>query len=153
MPAYGTVEADEIAVLPDPVTWRVGRFSSEIALARLQMRGLETISTTRRNGQGPDSSLKRRWVFVWIHVCTVAASWTVTQSPNPSNRFLLCIKYTVSIIQNSPYKLSLVRFVLWVPLYALRVAYFERTQYHHFLSPRITLTHLGLRLYYYIGRV
>ena len=76
----GTVEADEIAVLPDPITWRVGRFSSEIALApRLQMRGLETVSTTRRNGRGPDSSLKRQWVFVWIHVHTVAALWTVTQ--------------------------------------------------------------------------
>ena len=80
MPAYGTVEADEIAVLPDPVTWRVGRFSSEIALApRLQMRGLETISTTRRNGRGPDGSLKRLWVFVWIHAYTVVALWTVTQ--------------------------------------------------------------------------
>ena len=79
MPAYGTVEADEIAALPYPVTWRVGRFSSEIALApRLQMRGLETVSTTRRNGRGPDSSLKRQWVFVWIHVHTVAALWTVT---------------------------------------------------------------------------
>ena len=78
---YGAVEADEIAVLPDPVTWRVGRFSSEIALApRLQMRSLETISTTRRNGRGPDSSLKRQWVFVWTHVYMVAALWTVTQA-------------------------------------------------------------------------
>ena len=79
MPACGTVEADEIAVLPDPVTWRVGRFLSEIALApRLQMGGLKTISMTRRNGRGPDSSLKRLWVFIWIHVYTVAALWIVT---------------------------------------------------------------------------
>ena len=42
------------------------------------MRGLETISTTRRNGRGPDSSLKRLWVFVWIRVYTVAALWIVT---------------------------------------------------------------------------
>ena len=76
-----TVEADEIAVLPDPITWRVGWFSSEIALVLwLQMGSLKTISTTRWNGQGPDSSLKRLWVFIWIHVYTVAALWTVTQS-------------------------------------------------------------------------
>ena len=69
-----------MTVLPDPITWRVGRFSSEITFApRLQMRGLETISTTRRNGRGPDSSPKRLWVFVWIHVYTVAALWAVTQ--------------------------------------------------------------------------
>ena len=29
-----------------------------------QMTGLETISVSRRNGRGPDSSLKRRWIFV-----------------------------------------------------------------------------------------
>ena len=53
------VEADKITALPDPVTWRVCQFSSEMALAsRLQMRGLETISMTRRNGQGPDSPLE-----------------------------------------------------------------------------------------------
>ena len=34
-----------------PVTWRAGRFSSEIASApRLQMCGLKTISTTQCNG-------------------------------------------------------------------------------------------------------
>ena len=66
-------------VLPDPVTWRASQLSSKKALApRLQMCGLETISTTRQNGRGPDSSLKRLWVFVWIHVYTVAALWTVT---------------------------------------------------------------------------
>ena len=45
------------------------------------MRGFETISTTRWNGRGPDSSLERLWVFVWIHVYTVAALWTVTHFP------------------------------------------------------------------------
>ena len=42
------------------------------------MGGLKTISMTRRNGRGPDSSLKRLWVSVWIHVYTVVALWIVT---------------------------------------------------------------------------
>ena len=68
-------EVDEITVLPIPVTWRVGRLSSEMVLApRLQMRGLETISTTRRNGRGPDSSLKRLSIFVWTRVYTLEPS-------------------------------------------------------------------------------
>ena len=68
----GTVEADEIAVITDPITWRVGRVLSEIALVLwLQMCGLETISTTQWNGQGPDSSLKWLWAFIWIDVYTV----------------------------------------------------------------------------------
>ena len=65
-----------ITVLPDPVTWRADRLSSKMALApRLQMRGLETLwlSTTRRNGRGPDSSLKRFSIFVWTRVYT---SWS-----------------------------------------------------------------------------
>ena len=37
---------------------KVGLFLSEMVVApRLQMGGLETISATRRNGRGPDSSL------------------------------------------------------------------------------------------------
>ena len=45
---------------------------SEIALVLwLQMCGLETISTTQWNGQGPDSSLKWLWAFIWIDVYTV----------------------------------------------------------------------------------
>ena len=55
------------------------------------MRGLETISTTRRNGRGPDSSLKRLWVFVWIHVYTVAALWTVTHCEKSGLGPGLCI--------------------------------------------------------------
>ena len=59
------VAVDEITVLPGPITWRVGRLSSEMALAPpLLMRGLETIFRTRRNGRGPDSSLKRLSIFV-----------------------------------------------------------------------------------------
>ena len=30
--------------------------------------GLETISTTRRNGRGPDTSLKRLSIFAWTRV-------------------------------------------------------------------------------------
>ena len=61
-----------ITVPPDPVTWRAGRLSSKMALApQLQMGGLETIPTTRRNGRGPDSSLKRLSIFVWTHVYTL----------------------------------------------------------------------------------
>ena len=62
---YSTVQVDEITVLPDLVTWRDDRFLSEMAIAlRLQMRGLETIAMTRRDGRGPDSSLKRLRVFI-----------------------------------------------------------------------------------------
>ena len=66
---HSRVEEDKLNPLPDPITWRVGRCSSEMALApRLQMRGLETISTTRRDGRGPDSSLKRHWMFVYTRI-------------------------------------------------------------------------------------
>jgi len=59
------VEVDDTTVFPEPVTWRAGQFLSETAVALgLQMRGLETISMTRRNGRGPGSSLKRLWIFV-----------------------------------------------------------------------------------------
>jgi hypothetical protein len=64
-PAPSGVEVDGIIVLPDPVTWKIGRVLSETALAlRLQMRGLETISAAQRNGRGLDSSLKRAWIFI-----------------------------------------------------------------------------------------
>jgi hypothetical protein len=67
-----TTLTDEVAALPDPVIQRVGRVSSEIALApRFQMRGLETISMARRSGRGPGSCLKRVWVFVLTRVYTV----------------------------------------------------------------------------------
>ena len=83
-PAYITGRSRRVTVLPDPVTWRVGlgwnpasnseggegffrRGGSEEGRGwpvlkrngapRLQMRGLGTISTTRRNGRGPDGSL------------------------------------------------------------------------------------------------
>ena len=69
-------EVDKTTVLPGPVTCRVGRFSSEMALApRLRMRDLETISVTRRNGRGPDSSIKR---LSSVHV---VALWTVSDFP------------------------------------------------------------------------
>ena len=41
---------------------------ADVALEGLQMKGLETIFASRRNGRGPDSSLKRLWIFVWIRV-------------------------------------------------------------------------------------
>ena len=54
---------------PDP--HRTGYSGTGVILYGFQMRGLETILVPRRNGRGPDSSLKRRWIFVWIHVYTV----------------------------------------------------------------------------------
>ena len=73
---HSRVEEDKINPLPDPVTWRVGRCSSEMALApRHQMRGLETISTTRHNGRGPDSSLKRQKLDIRLY--TDITLWTV----------------------------------------------------------------------------
>jgi hypothetical protein len=64
-PAPSGVEVDGIAVLPDPVIWKIGRALGEAALAlRLQMRGLETISAAQRNGRGPDSSLKGARIFI-----------------------------------------------------------------------------------------
>ena len=63
------VEVDDTAVFPEPATWRAGQFSNETAVALgSQMRGLETISMTRRNGRGPDSSLKRLSIFVYTWI-------------------------------------------------------------------------------------
>jgi len=50
---------------PHPAVWKVGWVSNETAEAPSpQLRSLETISTPRHNGRGPDSSLKRLWIFV-----------------------------------------------------------------------------------------
>ena len=47
MLAHGGIEADRVVAFPNSVVWRVIGVLSETALApRLQMRGLETISTT-----------------------------------------------------------------------------------------------------------
>jgi hypothetical protein len=56
---YGGVELGGVAVLPALISWRIGRGSSETAEASC-LRGLETISTPRRNGWGPDGSLIRQ---------------------------------------------------------------------------------------------
>jgi hypothetical protein len=61
----GEVEVDGVVVPFGPVIWGACRVLSETALAlQFQMRGLETIFTTRRNGRGPDSSLVRAYIFV-----------------------------------------------------------------------------------------
>ena len=64
-PAYGGVEIREAAVLPAPhglEGWP--GFERNGRGAGFQMRGLETISTSQRNGRGPDSFLKRLSIFV-----------------------------------------------------------------------------------------
>ena len=65
--AYSGVEAGGVTVLPEPVIQKVvGWVSCKRAMApRFQMHGSETISTTRRNRQGPDSSLRSPWIFVY----------------------------------------------------------------------------------------
>ena len=61
----GGVELGEVAVLPAPVIWEDGRVSNEKGQgAGFQMRTLETKSLPRRNGRGPDSSLKGQLIFV-----------------------------------------------------------------------------------------
>ena len=60
------VQVDQIIVLPDPVTWGDGRFSSEM---------------TRRNGRDPDSSLKRLRGFIYVYLCRLQSLRTVTQYP------------------------------------------------------------------------
>jgi len=64
-PAYGGVEVHGAAVLPAPhsLEGRPG-FERNGRGAGFQMRGLETISMSQRNGRGPDSSLKRLSIFV-----------------------------------------------------------------------------------------
>ena len=63
-----------------PVIQGVGWVSNETVEAlRLQMRGLETISMTRWDGRGPDSSLRRLWILVQVQVYRVQP---YGQSPN-----------------------------------------------------------------------
>ena len=51
---------------PPPVIWEDGRVSNEKGQgAGFQMHDLETKSLPRRNGRGPDSSLKTNWIFVY----------------------------------------------------------------------------------------
>jgi hypothetical protein len=69
VPAQGGVEVAGIAAFPDPEIRRIDRALSKTALApRLQMRGLEAISAAQHNGRGPDSSLKRHWIFVYTRI-------------------------------------------------------------------------------------
>jgi hypothetical protein len=68
----GGVEVGGIAVLPVPCSsegWLA--FERNGRAPRFQIRGLGTISTSRHNGQGPDSFLKRLWIFVWMRVYMV----------------------------------------------------------------------------------
>ena len=64
-PACSGVELHGAAILPVPhslESWP--SFERNGRGARFQMLSLETISMPRRNGQGPESSLKRLWIFV-----------------------------------------------------------------------------------------
>ena len=68
---------------PDP--HRTVYSGAGVVLYGFQMRGLETISAPRRNGRGPDSSLKTQRIFVWIHVYSVTSLRTVIgYRPQPS---------------------------------------------------------------------
>ena len=63
--ACGGVGVGGVATLPAAVARKIGRASNEKVRAPWsQMRGLKTISMPRRNGRGPDSYLKRLWIFV-----------------------------------------------------------------------------------------
>jgi len=65
IPACGTAEVGEFATLP-----ALRSFGGWLGFERkgqgagFQMRGLEIISTPRRNTRGPDSSLKRLSIFI-----------------------------------------------------------------------------------------
>jgi len=64
-PAYGGVEVHGAAVLPAPRSLDgLPGFERNGRGVGFQMRGLETKSTSRRNGRGPDSFLKRLSIFV-----------------------------------------------------------------------------------------
>ena len=72
--ASGGVEEVGFPSFLPPVLWKVGRGVG------FQMRSLETIfGTPRRNGQGPDSSLKRLLIFIWTRVQNRVALGIVTQ--------------------------------------------------------------------------
>ena len=63
--AQSSVEASWVTVLPELVVPKVGCISNEMVVApQFQIRGLETISPTRKSGRGPDSSLISAWIFV-----------------------------------------------------------------------------------------
>jgi hypothetical protein len=69
VPAWGGAEVAGIAAFPDPEIRSIGRVLSKTTLApRLQIHGLETISVAQHNGRGPDSSLKRYWIFVYTGI-------------------------------------------------------------------------------------
>ena len=52
------------------------------------MRGLETISATRRNGQGPNSTFPYNGsMFIWIHLYTLYVLQKVTQYANSLSIF------------------------------------------------------------------
>ena len=64
--ACGRAGVGGVAVLPAPSNlggW--SSFERKGQGAGFQMRGLETKSLPRRNGRGPDSSLKRQQIFVY----------------------------------------------------------------------------------------
>jgi hypothetical protein len=67
--AWGGAKVAGIAAFPDPEIRSIGQVLSKTALApRLQMHGLETISAAQHSGWGPDSSLKRHWIFVYTRI-------------------------------------------------------------------------------------
>jgi hypothetical protein len=71
-PTCGGVEVSGIAVLPVLVVRKVCWVSNKTAKApRFQICDLGTISTSQHNGRGPDSYLKRLWIFVWMRVYMV----------------------------------------------------------------------------------
>jgi len=64
-PACGAAEVGEFATLPALRSfWGWLGFERKGQGAGFQMRGMEMISTPRRNGRGPDSSLKRLLISV-----------------------------------------------------------------------------------------
>ena len=75
--AFRVAYADEtevpgVEVVPALGGVEVGWFSRESTVVLpFQIRSLETIPTTRCNGWGPDSSLKRLWIFVEMQVYTM----------------------------------------------------------------------------------
>jgi len=74
--AYTNAGAGTVTALPELVTLKVKWISSKMAMAsRFQMRGLETIFTTRRNGWGPDNSIKAH-EYLCVHFVDLR---TVTQ--------------------------------------------------------------------------
>ena len=69
------------------------------------MRGLETISTTQRNGRGPDSFLKRVSIFVWTRVYKVRFQILVYYRDLIVN---VCLRGTLNDYKN-PYSTLMIR--------------------------------------------